>query len=169
MRGILVSVGLDVPLDWIWRCFKRWGWSFKKPFYKQINKFTAANCMYTGHYLLTIAAINPIHLKYLDESHFDSKGLRRSKGVSEIGRPIVAVSNSSISERYSITAVTTLADQKNPVVLSDVRVGTNSAMDFLLLFFGSSLTTRSLLVTIWYWTTRVFITRLRSALYSTLC
>jgi len=130
VRAVLAVTGVYVTMDWIRRTFHRWGWSRKRSRYLQINKFSTQNILYTAHYLLSIRTLNPFTLKYLDESHFDTKDLRRAHGWSERGQPISVVNVNSISETYSVTAVTTLSDQKNPVVLSDFRVGTNSAIDF---------------------------------------
>jgi len=130
LRSIMALAGIPVTMNWIQRTFKRWKWSSKRARYQQINKFTTANILYTAHYLLSVRTLPPLSLKYLDEAHFETKDLRRARGWSEKGQPISIVNTDSISESYSITAITTLVDPVNPVVLSDLRVGTNSAIDF---------------------------------------
>jgi len=131
LRSVLQSFGVDIAENWIKRTFHRWGWSCKHPRYKQINKFTMDNMLYTGHFLWEVRGRSPIQLKYLDESHFDSKELRPSRGWSESGRRLAVPSAASISERYSITAVTTLVDPNEPVVISNLREVSNTALDFL--------------------------------------
>jgi len=143
-RNCLFQVGISVSIDWVKRALVRCGLTWKRAQYKQINKFTAANINYTLHYLLTATALPHRILKFLDESHFNSRDLRRERGVSERGRPLILVSNQSISESYSVTAVTSLSDPLHPVVVPDVRTGSNSAIDFLHAVFDLIHTTGTL-------------------------
>ena len=63
--------GISTNKTWLIRKFSSW-WSFKKPNYKQINKYTSTNIEYYGRFIVWISDIPWIHLKFLDESSFAS-------------------------------------------------------------------------------------------------
>jgi len=66
--------GISTNRTWLIRKFSSWCWSFKKPNYKQINKYTSTNIEYYGRFIVWISDIPWIHLKFLDESSFASHG-----------------------------------------------------------------------------------------------
>jgi transposase len=130
VTALAVEAGVTVNRWWIDRLFARWGFTWKKPMYKQLLKYTAANIIHTVHYVVSIRDV-PLHrLKYLDEASFASRSLRRARALSEKGRPVHITSNNSISETYTVTILTKL-DAVEPVVVSNFRTDTNTAEDFL--------------------------------------
>lgn len=56
------------------RIFKSWHWSFKMAGVDQLNKYTPQNIAYYVGYVQEVAEIPWGKLKYIDESHFSSKG-----------------------------------------------------------------------------------------------
>jgi len=106
----LAAVGVVVNASWVNRVFKRWGLSWKKPIYKQINKFTMDNILYYAEYVYAVGMLPWVSLKFCDESHFESRSLRCTKGLSVKGRPLLLKSSHSISESYSITVVRISSD-----------------------------------------------------------
>ena len=66
--------GFDCNDEFIRCIFKTWRWSWKKPDPKQPQKYTLDNLNYTIEYALWVRSIPFDRLKFLDESHFNSKG-----------------------------------------------------------------------------------------------
>ena len=76
---LLASLGLSgVKPSWVTRAFKRWRYSRKKVYHIQRRKFTTLNvCRYLDHVMAT-PHLDPTKLKYLDESRFETRRVRRS-------------------------------------------------------------------------------------------
>lgn len=117
---------------WLSEEFKRWGWSFTKPDYRQIHKYTKENIQYYCTYLYNIQNIAWDKIKFADESHFDSRGmifllnkrlfnlkldLRKIRALSPIGENTQVLVKGPISKRYTMTLLTTLSHHI-PVVIS---------------------------------------------------
>jgi hypothetical protein len=65
----------DVNTTFISRIFKSWRWSFKSASpEQQLLKYTQANIEYYIEFVNSIQSIPWRNLKFLDESHFKSKG-----------------------------------------------------------------------------------------------
>ena len=71
---ILEICGISTNQTWLCNKFSSWCWSFKKPSFKQINKYNPKNIDYYGRYMAWISKLPWIKLKFLDESSFVSKG-----------------------------------------------------------------------------------------------
>ena len=74
-RRVLLENNFKVSLMFVSRIFKKWRWSFKKPSYEQLNKYTQENILYYATYQHCIKEIPWYRLKFADESHFNSKGI----------------------------------------------------------------------------------------------
>jgi len=57
----------------------------KKPSVKQLGKYTTENLEYYGNYLLGVRLIMWEHLKFIDESSFESRSLQRKFCLSPKG------------------------------------------------------------------------------------
>lgn len=58
------------------RCiFHEWRWSWKRPSFKQLNKYTEANIERYQNYIDWILEQNLLHVKFVDEVHFVNKGM----------------------------------------------------------------------------------------------
>jgi len=130
-RRVFTGLHVEVSDRWVQRLVKRWGFTWKKPMHVQLLKYTGENIAYTAQFVVGIKDFPLLHLKYADECHFESRSLRRTRGLAERGRSLSLVSSASLTESYSITCLTTLSETF-PVVCSNPRVGTNTAYDFAL-------------------------------------
>jgi hypothetical protein len=70
---VLRETSLRVNSRWIDRCLVRWGFSRKIALYKQILKYTLRNVLYYATFVAAIPGIDPVRLKFADESHFASR------------------------------------------------------------------------------------------------
>ena len=104
----LASLGIpDVSPSWVTRAFRRWKYSRKKVQHVQRRKFTTLNiCRYLDH-VMAIPHLDPTKLKFLDESRFETRRVRRSHGYSERGRPIYSSTGDDLRESYTVTLVST--------------------------------------------------------------
>jgi len=71
-----------------------------------------------------------IHLKYADESHFDSRDLHRTRGWSPSSQRVQLTIPSPNTARYSLTLLTNLANP-NGFYVGSIRQDNNDALDFL--------------------------------------
>ena len=68
--------GLNVSATYVKNVFKKWRWSWKKPQFKQINKYSIKNISYYADFLSWLYSVPNIRqVKFLDEVHFMSKGV----------------------------------------------------------------------------------------------
>jgi hypothetical protein len=135
---VLIDAGFRVSTGWLSNLIKLWGYSFKKVEYRQLNKFTPENMAYYTSFIALMQQIPFSRLKFLDESHFKSKGsekkfttlirftyqfileidLNLRTGLSPIGVPLVANARAGLDLSYSLALMTTLdLDAPNPVVI----------------------------------------------------
>jgi hypothetical protein len=70
-------------------------------------------------------------LKYLDEAHFESKGLQRAQGVAPIGEKCIVVDRETKKERFSVTLLTSIDVETQNHIFLDMRKESNTAEDFL--------------------------------------
>ena len=70
----LEVAGFSCSREFVRQVFVSWRWSWKRPSYKQIEKYTSRNIIYYIQFLSWINQQDPIKLKYMDEVHFVSKG-----------------------------------------------------------------------------------------------
>lgn len=94
-QGLHQLLGVDVPRCWVFRLFRRWGFTVKVPVYKQVyasplawtanwtanccssrqlHKFRADNMQYYQQYHEAIKEHSYLSLKFLDEASFASRG-----------------------------------------------------------------------------------------------
>jgi len=114
------------------RILRKWGWSWKITGHKQIAKYAVHNMEWYCRYVFAIRLVPWHRLRYLDESHFESRSLRRKKGAAQIGRAVTTLCPHSIAESYSITMVLNPTNTACPVIVSNFRVQTNRGEDFLV-------------------------------------
>jgi hypothetical protein len=69
----LAEIGFSVSTEFVRQIFIGWKWSFKKPSYKQMLKYTKDNMKRYKDYIEWIALQDLKKLKFLDEVHFVSK------------------------------------------------------------------------------------------------
>jgi transposase len=144
--------------DWVSRHLGLMGFSLKDIQHKHIAKLTVANIIYYAHYTSAVIFIPRLRLKFADEAHFNSLGMhcmhcfyvflfvscfhgmcasfctecQRVKGFSELGRRLSVFNRQGTDDwRYSITITTDLT-LPDGVYISNPRVSSNTAVDFLL-------------------------------------
>ena len=78
----------------------------------------------------SIKKIEMKKLKYLDESHFISKALQRTKGISKVGERCIVVDRETKKETFSVTLLSSIDPETIHINLS-MRKESNTALDFL--------------------------------------
>jgi hypothetical protein len=58
---------------WVYRTLHLWGYTHKRLYHVQQHKFTQLNIFRYIDHMFGVAELDPTRLKYLDESHFDTK------------------------------------------------------------------------------------------------
>ena len=97
----------DITPHWVVRTLSRWHYSRKKVAHIQKRKFTLLNmCRYVDH-VLAIPRYDPAKLKFLDESRFETRRVRRRYGYSPVGQPIARVATDDYRESFTFTLVST--------------------------------------------------------------
>jgi hypothetical protein len=61
--------------EYIREIFKQWKWSWKKPSFKQLQKYTPDNLEKYAAYVKWIPLQDLSKLKFMDEVHFVAKGM----------------------------------------------------------------------------------------------
>jgi len=111
-----------------------WGFARKRKNRKQINKFKIANLQYYPVYLVEVKKVPWSRLKFLDESSFNSRDVRRNYAYGPKGEATVVTDKESLSrnesETYTVTLMTSMADKDSPFVFT-MKEGTNNQYDFL--------------------------------------
>jgi hypothetical protein len=74
-RFKLLELGYDCNRDYIRAIFKEWKWSWKRPSFKQLQKYTPENMGKYAAYVAWIAMQDLTKMKFMDEVHFVSKGM----------------------------------------------------------------------------------------------
>lgn len=95
----------DVTVSWVVRVLSRWNYSRKKVYHIQAKKFTTLNvCRYIDH-VFAIPWLDPTKVKFLDESRFETRRVRRGYGYSSRGRVITDTTGDDYRESISFTLV----------------------------------------------------------------
>jgi len=124
----LAQIGIKCSIEYVRQIFKSWGWSWKKPSYKQIQKYTQKNLARYQAYTQWIAAQDLSKLKFMDEVHFVSKNVNQNKGLSPKGQNIILVQKEHFAESYSVSCLCSLTDQ-DPTYIT-CRKNSNDQTDF---------------------------------------
>lgn len=125
---LLFNIQISVP--WISSAFSKiLGYSYKRMQIFQNLKYTSENIDYYFEYLFWIKDQNPIQIKFLDESHFDGRGTQCKFGRGPINQRVIGNSNLELSERCSLTLITSLVHTKPYFV--EYRDASNCQEDFL--------------------------------------
>jgi hypothetical protein len=114
----------------ILRIFKEWKWSFKKTSKKQIYKYSTKNIIRYFNFIKKIQTLDMHKLKYLDESHFESKGLQRQKGISPKGERCIVIDREIRKETFSLTLLSSIDPETENMIYLDMRRNSNTAVDF---------------------------------------
>jgi hypothetical protein len=125
----LKQFGFKVQPQFLGKIFQRWGWRWKKPVRRQIEKYSMQNI---EKYLCFLAGVSDIpmeRLKFLDEAHFVSKDLHRRQAMGEPGEPVFVITSAKLDLSYSLTLLTSLADLQHSCVI-DLRTNSNTQWDF---------------------------------------
>ena len=128
--------GITASKTWIRNFLKKMGWSLKVPVRFQLLKYTRLNIFRYVTYLRRIQSIPAANIKFLDEAHFVSHKLNKSRvwGVRGV-RTYTRVSG--IHEpAASITLLTSLQDPTRPVYF-DYRLASNDQWDFAKFVFNA--------------------------------
>jgi len=125
------SLGVPLSRQWISRLLQRLDYTQKVVNYRQKEKFTIENLQYYGLYAVCIQQYPWSRIKYCDESHFRARDLRQPRGWGHVSAPLTVRSDTSLSESYSVTLVTSLASP-TPCFISLPREESNTAEDFVV-------------------------------------
>lgn len=112
--------------------FKSWNWSWKKPDFKQPQKYTTENINYYFTYLDAIQTIPIEKLHFLDECHFECRKLRNTRGLGPVGKRIcLSGPSEDLNLNFSLTLVTQIKANFMIPFSYTIREGSNTAEDFL--------------------------------------
>lgn len=128
----LKRLGLfDINEKFIRRIFLRWRWTCKKPIKRQLQKYSVVNIQRYLHYIVDILGIKMSRLKFADECHFVPKDLQNNYGYTEIGEPLIVLTNTKLDASYSLTLLTRLPDVDQDLIFVDLREKSNTSWDFV--------------------------------------
>lgn len=122
------KIGILISESSIRRIFKAWGWSWKKPSYVQLAKFSVENISYYVDFVVWLVRQNPLRCKFLDEAHFSSRHLSPQLALGESG-PVIVIRNTSLSGSRTITILTDLTKPASPLFVH-AKNGENNRFDF---------------------------------------
>lgn len=128
--ALMELYGLHVSKSWVQRCLARWRWTAKKPSLFAINKYTQSNMIYYGIYVTSVIDIAHRHLKFLDETHFDARRLKRTSGFSKHGTRIYGRKKSIRGDNALTMTIITNLHTANGFVVSTPHRGKNNAWAF---------------------------------------
>jgi len=123
-----------VNADWVRRVFSSWGYSWKRNYYTNANKFSRANMQYYPTYCAAVAVLPFAIVHFLDESHFYPKSMIE-RGWGPAGQRQRYSARFSSDPNFSLTVVTDLRSPEGYFV-SEPRESSNTAVDFLLFVAG---------------------------------
>jgi len=130
----VAEAGWQINSMFVSRLFARWGFTRKKKLRKQIGKFHLNNLIYYAEFLVEVKKIPWSRLKFLDESSFNSRDIRRHMSYGLKGHAQLVPDKESIqradSETYTVTLLTSLANNNAPFAFY-MKEGTNNQWDFL--------------------------------------
>ena len=112
--------------------FKSWGWSWKKPCYRQLLKYTSANIDYYSDFLLWLWSVDPRRCKFADESHFVSCDLYCTKCLGPRGQKMDLICGGNLKTSVTMTILTDVSDNAIRPVYAQLREESNTQWDFLL-------------------------------------
>jgi transposase len=134
INGIPLLSGARATLSkgWLHRLFKNFGWSCRTQTVVNWNKYTAENIAYYDTYMRLVQYIPWLHLKFLDETHFDPVDCTRRRTYGLTGTATRVPTAYPLGQRYSVTIMLSLTpDDHGGPVFFDLFNHTNTAMDFL--------------------------------------
>lgn len=142
--NVLKEHHFDCSKEVVRNIFKRWRWSWKRPQYFQINKYSKKNMEYYGDFMEWINRQDRRKLKFMDEVHFVEKGkllknlivdlitvidLNQSNAIGPIGVRTIVVRNVNLSNSFSVSCLVRL-HETSPVFISG-RKESNNQFDFV--------------------------------------
>jgi len=130
-KEVWEKLRIDVSVPTLSRIFLSWRWSWKRPDYRQLNKYTTENISYYFTYVMNIISLPCDKLKFADESHFVSKDLYRDYALSPKGQKVQLIRGGKLSTAYTLTILTDLSTTAPRPVSGKLHTGSNTQWDFL--------------------------------------
>jgi len=124
----LQELGYDCGREFVRKIFCEWKWSWKKPEYIQLQKYTEENVKRYKDYAEWIVNQDLSKVKYMDEVHFVSKNVSKNKVLSPIGQKKILMRQEHFAETYSATCICSLSEE-DPTYIN-LREDSNTGMDF---------------------------------------
>lgn len=112
-----LECGFCCSLEYIRRIFAGWRWSWKKPSFQQLNKYTQENIEFYVSFLYNIRQKDQRSLKFMDEVHFMARDVSRQRALSPAGEPVVLLRSTPFHESYSVSCLTSLQTKKDVLYL----------------------------------------------------
>jgi len=122
---------IDISVPTLSRIFLSWRWSWKRPDYRQLKKYTNVNISYYFTYVMSILSLPRDKLKYADESHFVSKDLYRDAALGPKGHKVRLLRGGRLSTAYTLTILTDLSSTAPRPISGKLQFGSNTQWDFL--------------------------------------
>ncbi|KAM9996551.1 hypothetical protein ACTFIZ_002349 [Dictyostelium cf. discoideum] len=128
-KKIKEQLNIDVNSMYLSRLLKNWGYSYRYPTYTEKLKYTPENIYHMRDFIRMMAHLNPLKVKFVDESHYSPVHVRRKKCFLPIGSKEPIVSNLPISKTYSTIVLTSIEPDQAPIHW-DIIEDTNDADNF---------------------------------------
>jgi len=104
-------LNVDINNQYVSRIFKRWGWSWKIIDIRKIEKYTPKNIFKYYIHALCMSSLPLSKLKFLDESGFQLKDIRRKYGIGPIGQRVYRRMPSKLNDRYNLILLSSLTNE----------------------------------------------------------
>ena len=138
---MLANGGYFCSKEYIRKIFHSWRWSWKKPSYEQLDKYTPENIQYYFGFLEWVSQQEPGRLKFLDEVHFKNKGefqldfsdttdVSKIRAIAPDGVRPSLTRGTHFNLTYSATCLVSLTNEELPLFVT-LRKDSNDQVDFI--------------------------------------
>ena len=145
---------LPVTVTWLQRTIASWGWTWRLPRWVMTNKYSDANIDYWAQFAAHITRVpwervsnisrissehfsrhapRALQLKYIDESKFVAKNVRRMRRVGPRGRELRVIDDPPRGGSYSMTLLTSVEHTAAPLFYTLTQQNNDAWAFFLFL------------------------------------
>lgn len=123
----LESCNMNVSKHYIARFFRSIRWSWKKPYRKSLRKYSNLNISYYHNFVSWISNLTSWqNIKFMDESTFNPRDLRRVRAISPIGQQINLVNTPIKEKKINLMAMIQIDNPVIPIVTQIIEGNSNS-------------------------------------------
>jgi len=104
-------LNIDISKNYISKIFKGWRWSWKILDVRKMEKYTPGNIYKYMVHVMSVSSLPIAKLKYMDESGFQLKDIRRRYGVGPVGKRVSRRLPSRLRERLNLILMSSLTNE----------------------------------------------------------